>query len=124
MRGIMKTPALICLVVFSLAMLACSSDETPSGYSSELRATVVVGEVLMIDDQVPVDGGVTIDIEVRRGETERLLFGSLFTNPPPPRERLELYRVIVELEIGDRVRARGSRSEHGIILEDLFILDD
>ena len=123
MKEIKRTLAVICSAFFLLGVLGCSSDETPSGHSSESQPVVVVGEVMTVDDRVPVDGGVTIDIGLDGGESERLLFGSLFTYPAPSQERLDLYQVIVELEIGDRVQATGSRTVDGIEIEELVILD-
>lgn len=123
MKSRVRIKAFIFSATLLLALLGCSSEETPSGLGNKSVAAVVVGEVTMIDDRVPVDGGVTIDIELDKGGTERLLFGSLFTYPPPSEERIELYQVIVGLKIGDRVRAMGLRTKEGIELVELMILD-
>ena len=61
-------------------------------------------------------------LAVRAGEVETLLFGSLYTEPPPTRERLDLYRVIVEVQVGNRVKAVGKRVEGGIELQALTIV--
>jgi len=84
----------------------------------------VVGIVTEIVDQVPVDGGVTISLRLGDGQSQRLSFGSLFTYPPPEPERIRLYEVIREVEVGDRVRATGTAGEEGIELESLTILED
>lgn len=84
---------------------------------------VVVGVIVEKDDQVPVDGGVTMLLEKTGGGTALLLFGSLFTSPPPSQEQIELYEVIAKVEIGDVVRATGTRSDRGIVLEALTIQD-
>ena len=113
------------LVATAVALLAaCSSDdrrETTGPPDSQW--VTVTGHVTRKDDQVPVDGGVEIDLRLDDGANERLYFGSLFTYPPPSRERQELYGVLVQVSVGNRVRARGTRSESGsIALEELTIL--
>jgi hypothetical protein len=84
----------------------------------------VTGVVTQKDDQVPVDGGVTITLELDEGGTELLLFGSLFTDPPPDDEKLELYRKIVEVQVGSHVKATGIRGDQGIDLTDLVVLEE
>jgi len=81
------------------------------------------GIVTEIDDATPVDGGVVIDLELENDETTKLFFDSLFTEPPPPHWRLELYEVIASLELGDSVQASGASVPEGISLRELIILD-
>jgi hypothetical protein len=95
--------------------------ETEFLLGSEL--VTLTGVVTQIDDAVPVDGGVVIDLTLDNGETTKLFFGSLFTYPPPPQWKRDLYNVIASLEIGDRVRATGARVAGGISLRGLVILD-
>jgi hypothetical protein len=83
----------------------------------------LTGVVTRIDDAVPVDGGVVIYLTLDNGETTKLFFGSLFTYPPPPQWKIDLYGVITSLEIGDRVRATGARVAGGISLRGLVIVD-
>jgi hypothetical protein len=83
----------------------------------------VTGVVTQIDDLVPVDGGVTITLALDAGGTELLLFGSLFTSPPPSEERLALYQTIRQAEVGSRVRATGVKGARGIELTDLEVLN-
>jgi hypothetical protein len=83
----------------------------------------VTGVVTAIDDDVPVDGGVVIDLQLEDGETVQLFFGSLYTVPPPRQWQIDLYQVIAGLEIGDRVSATGTRVPLGIGLRHLRILE-
>ncbi len=107
-------------IVVLLASAGCSSDSTlPEGD----RFVTVTGVVTHIDDQVPVDGGVIISLELEGGGTEVLWFGSLFTDPPPGEEKLELYQKILKADVGSRVRATGIRGDQGIELTDLVVLD-
>jgi hypothetical protein len=113
-----KTYVLAFAVLVVLA--GCSSDSTLPGGE---RLVTVTGVVTHIDDRVPVDGGVTITLELEGGGTELLLFGSLFTSPPPGEERLELYQKIRAAEVGSRVRVAGIRRDEGIELTDMVVLD-
>ncbi len=94
----------------------------PSGPGTS-GLVVVTGRVTQIENAVPVDGGVRIDIILEGGKTEQLLFPSLFTSPPPSEETLKLYDVIRRVELGDRIRAEGKRVPAGIELEALAILE-
>jgi hypothetical protein len=103
-----------------LCLLACGGD-SPVPPGTDIR--IVTGTVTEIVDQVPVDGGVTITLRLADDRTERLTFGSLFTHPPPEPDRIRLYEVIREVEVGDRVRASGTAGEEGIELDSLTMLE-
>jgi hypothetical protein len=113
-------PLIATVVVFQAA---CSSDDgSGTIVPTDPAVVTVTGEVTHKDDQVPVDGGVTMTLELDDGGIETLLFGSLFSHPPPSQEQLDLYRVIASVNVGDRVTAKGQRSEEGVSLEQLVIL--
>ncbi|MCL1594332.1 MAG: hypothetical protein M3132_08285, partial [Actinomycetia bacterium] len=95
--------------------------ETEFLLGSEL--VTLTGVMTRIDDQVPVDGGVVIDLHLDSGEMTKLFFGSLFTEPPPAPWRIELYEVIASLELGDRVEATGAAVPGGLSLRGLTILE-
>ena len=69
----------------------------------------MTGVVALIDDRVPVDGGATITLEVEGGGTKLLTFASLFTDPPPGKERHELCRKITEAKVESRETSRAGR---------------
>jgi hypothetical protein len=107
-------------VALSLALIAtfaCDQVKGPDG--DDLSLT---GVVTRIDDQVPVDGGVQIDLTLGDGSTEVVYMPSLFTFPPPPPERQEIYSQIQKLRIGSRVRVEGTRTELGVEIEEMEIL--
>lgn len=106
-------------LVCGLFVLAGCSGSTAPGIRP---AVSVTGTVIEIDDQVPVDGGVTITLKADDGGTVLLLFESLFTYPPPGEDRLALYQKIGKLGTGSRIIATGTRVEGGIHLEDFIIL--
>lgn len=110
-------------LVFTIAAFIGLSGCSDSTHPDDSGFVTVTGVVTHIDDQVPVDGGVTITLALDGGGTELLLFGSLFTSPPPSEERLALYQKIRQAEVGSRVRATGIRRDRGIELADLVVLN-
>ena len=120
MNTVPNTSMILAATLLLFVSLGCSNDNSTD--LSESKATVVLGTVVAVEDLVPVDGGVTIDLECLGGRNERLLFASLFTNPPPSEDRLQLYQVILLVNGGSVVQAEGMRTEKGIELEQLKIL--
>ena len=115
MKALIRILRLGMLILF-VAIGGCSEIYAPQDL------VTVTGEVLSIEDLVPIDGGVTIDLSLSDGETEKLFFESLFTYPPPSQERLDLYQVIRDVDIGDQVRAAGIRNDNGLVLEEIEVL--
>jgi hypothetical protein len=114
----------ISIILTSLAMLiGCSEEGAGPATPEETQNVVVRGEVTRIQDNTDVDGGIALDIELEDNGSERLILGSLFTVPPPSEDHLRLYDVVRRVELGDIVRAEGVRKDHGIILEELWIVD-
>lgn len=112
------------LRTLTLAVLMATAGCSLGGTAPVADDLVTVeGTLTEIDDQTPVDGGVTLSLALDGGGSERLLFGSLFTSPPPSEARIALYTRIQEAEVGSRVRATGTRTEGGIELTDLVVLD-
>lgn len=114
---------MLCLTVFCAMVVGCSNgvDGRPSGPGTTLVS--VTGRVMQIRDYVPLDGGVTISIRLTNRETETIYLKSIFTSPPPSEEELQIhrdvYQVILQLEIGDRVTADGVRTDSGIEIKKL-----
>lgn len=119
-KAILNISRVLAVAILLFAPFGCFDDNSTG--LSESRSVIVIGTVVAVEDLVPVDGGVTIDLECLDGRTERLLFPSLFTNPPPSEDTLELYQVILRIKSGNLVRAEGMRTESGIDLERLTIL--
>lgn len=111
--------SLVLLASLFVPFLGCGND----GPLNPAPGTVVVtGTVIEVRDDTPVDGGVTIMVETSRQETERLIFPSLFTEPPPSQQTIALYDLVRRVEVGDLVRAEGKRTAAGVELESLAIL--
>ncbi|UCF06567.1 MAG: hypothetical protein JSV33_05945 [bacterium] len=120
MKTVLKVPTVVALYLLSFFLLGCSGDNPSCPGDSSV--SIVTGIVVAIENLVPVNGGVTIDLSCLGGRSERLLLPSFFRNPPPSEDQLELYQVILLLEIGDLVQAGGTRAENGIELDRLKIL--
>jgi len=85
-------------------------------------AVEVTGDVTFLYDNVPADGGVIIDLELEGGKSERLLFAPFYWGDDSE-ERWQLYSKIQEVELGDRVTAVGQRTERGVELDEITILN-
>ena len=110
------------LVIFCALLMGCSEeDASPGGPDSNLVS--VTGNVTRIEDNVPSDGGVFVELQLDNRTQETLYLPSFFTYPPPPEEQQQVYQVISQLEIGDRVYAEGERTDSGIKLKKLTILN-
>jgi hypothetical protein len=112
---------LLSILAMGQSLSGCKSDSRNG--SSDSGQVTVVGTVTRIEDNVPSDGGVTIEVAQEKGGTETLYFGSLFTVPRPSEERTQLYEKIRKVTTGDRVEAKGTRrAEGGITLDDIAVM--
>jgi hypothetical protein len=119
--------SLVLLAAVSMLLSGCLGEESPKSSDQaadpEVDARVtVVGVVKEVNDATPHDGGVEIWLKLEEGGEVQLLFGSLFTYPPPDDETLKLYEVIRRVQVGDRVQATGTETARGIRIEQLTIL--
>lgn len=121
----MKTSNKCLALLLGLLLVSggCSDEgDGPAVAPNGEPLVTVVGEVTAIDNQIPVDGGIKIDLQLDEGGAALLLFPSLFTDPPPSEETMRLYEIVASVEVGDRVEAEGKETERGIKLEALTIL--
>jgi len=85
-----------------------------------------LGTVSKIENYVPVDGGFIIAIDLDSGGTvEEAVAGLGGWQVPPPltEERKALLDAVYRLQVGDRVRAEGTRGGNYPGIERLTILD-
>ena len=109
--------------ILILSAAACTNDDPPPPASPDTAELVtVVGEVTSIEDAIPVDGGARIEVKTDANKTVLLRYGSGHTNPPPSQAHIDLYQVILKLEVGSRVRASGTPNDGAIALRQLTIL--
>ncbi|MDH3215472.1 MAG: hypothetical protein OEN01_04165 [Candidatus Krumholzibacteria bacterium] len=123
MNRLVTTYGLSALMAALTVLAACGTNGDDSTTPGTDNGVVASGEVTHIQNEIAVDGGITLDIDLVDDGSHRLIFPGLFTSPPPTDEDLRLYDVVRRVEIGDLVRAEGVRRDHGIILEKLWILD-
>ena len=111
------------LALLLTAFLGCSED-SPTDKNGEPGGDIAVGVITDIVDSTPVDGGIDIVLALDGGGTDRAFMPSLFTEPPPPPERLELYQQLQKLDVGARVRVEGERVGDSIRMDSITVLDD
>ena len=114
---------LLTLALLFTAFLGCS-EESPIAKNGDPEGDVAVGVITEIIDATPVDGGIDIVLSIDGGGTDRAHMPSLFTMPPPPPERLELFQQLRKLDVGARVRVEGEREGESIRIETITVLDD
>lgn len=110
------------VLLWGVAIGCFGEDGTPVG-AHDANLDSITGIVTQIDDHVPVDGGVWLDLKLESGRMDTAFLPSFFTSPPPPPEQYEIYQLILRLEIGDRVKVEGERTTHGIRIEKLTVLN-
>jgi len=108
-------------LVFAV-VLGCSGDDQTPAMADGTDPESVTGTVTDIEDLVPVDGGVMIALQLANGQMDKAFLPSFFTPTPPPPEQNEVYQVIQQLSIGDRVKAAGKRTSQGLQLQKLMVL--
>ncbi len=86
--------------------------------------TTVYGTVVKIDDLTDRDGPLFIYIDTGESEPLKFVFGSIYTYPRPMEKRLELYRRLVTLSVGDRVRVEGVPLGEGFKLVSMLRVTD
>jgi hypothetical protein len=120
--GTMKQwrPALLVLCVCSFLSLPGCGDDDPVDPGT--GAVVVAGTVVEVRDETPFDGGVVITITTAQAATERLLFPSLHTSPPPSQQTIDLVDRARRVVVGAVLRATGTRTADGVKVESFEIL--
>ena len=123
MNQVIKLFLLAAFAVSSTVLSGCGADDGAPVTPEPTSIVVATGEVTAIQNDIAVDGGILLDVDLLNDGSERLILHSLFTDLPPTDEHLALYDVVRRVEIGDLVQGEGARSDFGIVLEKLWILD-
>ena len=118
----MRPAVLVLAGVLLLGANGCGSEKQ-ANVEPLADATHVSGTLTAIDDQRPVDGGVTLTLRTSAGRDEPVFVASMFTGQPPTTVVLVLQQKVNELKIGDRLTATGARDDDGtFVVERIDIL--
>ena len=109
--------ASLVLALASSSILAmttgCSSDRGPTP-PVPTDGNEVVGTLVAMKDDRPVDGGIDLTIETAPGVRELVRVPSVFI--AGPRDAIQaMHEVVDASKIGDRLRVRGTRDEDGAL---------
>ena len=104
--------------ILPLASAGCSSGGramTPTAPTAPVLANEVIGTLVAVRDDRPVDGGVDLTLELRPGVRVLARAPALYGNPPD-QSMLAIYAVVNAAKLGDRLRARGPLDESGALM--------
>lgn len=107
----------------TVLLVGCSSSEqTRAPATPEADGQIeVVGKLVALKDDRPVDGGVDLTLETDQGAQELLRVPSAFIAGPRDTV-LAMHQVVDAAKIGDRLRARGMRDESGALRPEVLEL--
>ena len=121
----MTTATLIALGATGLSACSGREDDKESAETLATGLIRVKGAVTVLNDQVPVDGGVTIEVNDPKRGTVTLNFESMFTLPRPTEDRTKLYEEIRKVKVGDVVNATARPLEDGVLrLESIEVVPE
>jgi hypothetical protein len=105
----------LALITASILVLSagCSNDHRPTP-AAPANGNEVVGTLVALKDDRPVDGGILLTLETAPGARELVRVGSLYIAGPRDSIRA-MHEVVDASKIGDRLRARGTRDADGAL---------
>jgi hypothetical protein len=125
LRRLATHHASIVLTVAAATLLVtstrCTSDRRVPVPAAPVTGSEVVGTLVAIKDDRPVDGGIDLTLETDRGTRERVRVPSIFIAPPRDSIRA-MHEVVDAAKVGDRLRARGTRDEEGALRAEVLEL--
>ncbi len=101
------------LVPLLLSSAGCDSNQGLLPFSLGF-GTEVVGRLVEVDDDRDLDGGVDLTLKTGMRSREIVRVPSSFRGPPVETIRA-MHRVVDLAKIGDRIRARGTRNDSGVL---------
>ena len=103
-------------LIAMLLLAGCArSEQSAAPAAPDLGGqTEVVGTLIAVKDDRPVDGGVDLTLDAGQGVHELVRVGSAFIAGPRDTV-LAMHAVVDQAKIGDRLRARGTRDESGAL---------
>lgn len=117
--------AKLALGVSTLAVLVgatgCSNDDRAPIPAEPMPGTEVVGTLVAVKDDRPVDGGFDLTLETTSGDV-LVRVPSIFL--VPPRDAVAAMHAVVDrAKLGDRLRALGTRDETGALRAEFLELN-
>lgn len=103
-----------------LTSTGCSSEHLVP--AEPVTGTEVVGKLVALKDDRPLDGGVDLTLDTARDVLVLVRVPSIFM--APPRDAVAaMHRVVDAAKLGDRIRARGTRDETGALRAEVLELN-
>src|SRR5207247_10185905 len=101
-------------VILLLTSTGCSNGNRAPVPAAPVAWIEVVGTLVALKDDRPVDGGIDLTLETAQSVRELVRVPSIFMAPPRDSVRA-MHEVVDAAKIGDRLRARGTRDEAGAL---------
>ena len=101
-------------IAFLLTGAGCTSEPRTANPSAPVTDGEVIGTLVAVKDDRPVDGGIDLTLQTAPGDSELVRVPSIFIVPPRDSIRA-MHEVVDAAKIGDRLRARGTRDESGAL---------
>jgi len=112
--GLSSLVVTLASVTLLLTSPGCVTDERAPLPPAPLPGTEVVGTLVALKDDRPVDGGIDLTLETEAGVQKLVRVPSIFLFPPRDSVRA-MHEVVDASKLGDRIRARGTTDESGAL---------
>jgi hypothetical protein len=120
-RTVMNLGLAAAAVSLFLTVAGCTSERPAPEPTIRTDGTEVVGKLVEKQDERAADGGFDLTLEVAPGVTELVRVPSMFVAPPRDSIRV-MHEVVEAAQVGDRLRARGTRDETGVLRAEIVEL--
>src|SRR5262245_36329791 len=98
----------VAAVIVVVGSTGCGNHNRAQAPAVPAASGEVVGTLVALKDDRPVDGGIDLTLETDSGVREVVRVPSVFIAPPRDSIRA-MHEVVDASKIGDRLRARGTR---------------
>ena len=112
--GLANLALTLTTAIVLIASAGCSGGDRALPPAVPGTGTEVIGTLVALKDDRPVDGGIDLTLEVAPGVQELARVPSIFMKPPDQKV-VAMHEVVGKAKLGDRLRARGTRDESGAL---------
>jgi hypothetical protein len=109
----------LAIVAIALGSSGCANSGRPQSSAEPVSSNEVVGTLVALKDDRPVDGGIDLTLQTDSGARETVRVPSMFIAPPRDSIRV-MHDVVDSSMVGDRLRARGTRDETGALRAEML----